>query len=236
MKKGVFLAIALAAVGVFTYFVLQQDVRMKMVFFWSDYFFYALYAALVIALLFIIFSSLKKIYPFLKYPYFFIFLPVAFFPALKCYFKVPYVFCRVCPEQCPWGHMRKALVPGFLAINLDKRFWCYRLCPFGTLQDHQANACRLRLSVPRWIRGIRYLSLLFAVAIVLITIFDERSPVIRFFSLNEYLLASGTLLFVVGVFLFSFLIPRLWCNYFCPIGTTSDLILKAEGLVRKKNQ
>ena len=41
----------------------------------------------------------------LKIIYGILFLPVAFFPMLRCYFKVPYIFCKVCPRKCPWGEL-----------------------------------------------------------------------------------------------------------------------------------
>ncbi len=66
-----------------------------------------------------------------------IFLPVLLLPALRCYFKVPYVFCRSCPDKCPWGISRTIFFSTFVGLNLSGRFWCTAFCPLGTFQECQ---------------------------------------------------------------------------------------------------
>ena len=77
--------------------------------------------------------------PFLKIIYFILFLPIAAIPFIKCYFKIPFIFCKACPRKCVFGELRPFIIPSFLLLNLDKRFWCYKLCPCGILQDYQTK-------------------------------------------------------------------------------------------------
>jgi len=156
-----------------------------------------------------------------KYAYFVAFIPVALLPVLRCYFRIPYVFCRICPKQCPWGHTARIAVPAFLAMNLDKRFWCYSLCPFGTIQDRQANSCRKRISLPKWSMYSRYIVLLLAIAALLLPFF--YSVKISWLYKVDYLVSIGVLVAAALIFIMSFFVPRFWCSHFCPIGTVGDM-------------
>lgn len=233
-KKNIVFLVGLISVIIFSYFVLQFRVRQSLIFFWSSNYAYIIYAALILALIFIIGKKYLKNTKWLKYPYFLIFLPIAIFPALRCYFKVPYLFCRICPQQCPWGQIRNYTVPGFLILNLDKRFWCYKLCPFGTIQDYQSKICRYRVSMPNWLVNFRYLFLGFAITIVLATIFYLNSSVNSILFRGNYLWSIWALIVVIIIFTLAFFIPRFWCNYICPIGSFSDIILKIKSKIKKK--
>ena len=150
----------------------------------------------------------------------------------RCYFKVPYIFCRACPRKCPWGELRPFIIPSFLLLNLDKRFWCFKLCPFGTLQDYQSKISNKRINLPRWLRNIRYLILLFVIIVVLVLIFNETFYLL-FFNGN-YNVSLIVLSIAIIIFILAFFIPRFWCNYFCPIGSFSDLVLKLENKFKIK--
>ena len=160
--------IALITLIIFSYFVLQPLVRRNLNFFWTDNYYTAIYFFLISAFIFILFKKFEKVkqfIPSLKHIYYFVFLPLALFPILKCYFKVPYIFCRVCPKKCPWGELRPLIIPAFLMQNIDNRFWCFKLCPYGTLQELQCKVVKKRFTLPKILKNLRYITLLFTLII-----------------------------------------------------------------------
>jgi len=167
----------------------------------------------------------------LKIIYFIIFLPIAAIPLVKCYFKIPYVLCKACPRKCVFGEVRPFIIPSFLLLNLDKRSWCYKLCPCGTFQDYQAKLCKKRIKPPKSLIYLRYLFLLFTIIAVLLLVFNEnfKDP----FFVGTYKIIITTIIAAVIIFLLSFFIPRFWCNYICPIGSFGDLALKLGHKINK---
>lgn len=161
-----------------------------------------------------------------------LFFPAVLFPIFKCYFKVPYIFCRRCPKKCPWGLLRPILVPSLLVLNLDKRFWCYNMCPIGTIQDHQSSICKKRLCLPKWVIYIRYFFLAFVTFIAVRLLFDLRAGEFFFKFTHHFYIWSFSIAIIL--FLISFFIPRFWCNYICPVGSFSDLALRLEDKIKFK--
>jgi len=175
----------------------------------------------------------------LKVVYFIVFLPVVLFPIFKCYFRIPFVFCHVCPRKCTWGYLRSFTVPSVLLMNAEKRLWCYNFCPFGALQDNTARFRKKRIRIKSWIRwGIRLIILVALIALYFIIKKAKQLYVFGAENLYTYMFknvysTSLTVMIVAGVILFiSFFIYRVWCSYVCPIGTCSDLILKVEKKLR----
>jgi len=198
-------------------------------------YFILVYISLIFAFVLIISKLFKKINiknSILKIIYFTIFLPVAVIPFIKCYFKIPYIFCKACPRKCVFGELRPFIIPSFLLLNLDKRFWCYKLCPCGTVQDYQAKMCKKRIRLPKLLNYSRYLILLFTVSMVLLLIFNEnlKNP----FFHGAYIISLVTLGVAGILFMLCFFIPRFWCNYICPIGTVGELGLRIEKEINRK--
>jgi len=236
MKKSDIIAflISLGLILLFSYFVLHQQVRRILSFFWNNTYYYPIYFSIVIAFIIVILKLFQKREiknKRLNITYGLLFLPVAFFPIIRCYFKIPYIFCRACPRKCPWGELRSFIVPSFIVLNLDNRFWCYNLCPFGTLQDYQSRISKIRLKLPKWLCYIRYLILLFTVTVILLLVFNENFYLLFF--KGNYNLVLGTFITAILIFILAFLIPRIWCNHFCPIGSFGDLALKVEDKIFK---
>jgi len=151
-----------------------------------------------------------------------LFLPVAFFPLLRCYFKVPYVFCRACPHPCPWGISRVFLFNGFLLLNLAGRSWCDLLCPFGTFQEALSRITRRHWRFSAWFAGTAYAALFAALGFYLATLF--RWPWLNFFDVGRYDFLKVTALFAVACVVAAFFVPKFWCRYLCPVGTIDSLV------------
>lgn len=197
--------------------------------FLNSNYFISIYISIIIAFVIVLSKPFRKTEikeGLLKITYFIIFLPVATIPLIKCYFKVPYIFCKACPRKCVFGELRPIIIPAFLFLNLDKRAWCYKLCPCGTFQDYQTKLCKKRIKLPKWLFYFRYLILLFTIIIVLLIIFDEnfKNP----FFVGAYKVIITTLIAASVIFILCLFIPRFWCNYFCPIGSFGDLAIKIE--------
>lgn len=197
--------------------------------FLTQEYFLLVYISLIFIFFLIIFQLFKKIKiknTTLKLIYFIIFLPIAVIPIIKCYFNIPYVFCRACPRKCVFGEVRPFIIPSFLLLNLDKRFWCFRLCPCGTMQDYQARICKKRIKLPKVFSYSRYAILLFIIIFYFLIIYNEnlKNP----FFYGAYIVVLSTLIISAIIFILCFFIPRFWCNYICPVGCVSDRILKIE--------
>jgi polyferredoxin len=241
MKKRdmIFSILIFIGLTIYTYFLLQKQVYARFDFLFGSIYAYVVYSALAICFIFILFKKkLSKFLPYLKYPAFFIFMPFAFFPVLRCYFKVPFIFCKACPRPCPWGLLTPFIVPAFLVQNLDSRFWCYKLCPFGALQDCQSQISPVRIRTARWLSAIRYLFLAFTILVVFLLIFKVSDLATGFFFKENHEMYIWGLTIAATIFVFAFFIPRFFCNYFCPIGGFSDMVLKVKiyflRLIKKK--
>ncbi|MAG08740.1 hypothetical protein CMO89_04650 [Candidatus Woesearchaeota archaeon] len=232
LKNLIILVMGLMVISALGYYALQENIRKSLSFFWSNDYYFIVYFSLIAGFVIIflkLFNKFKVKNDALKIIHGLIFLPAVVLPLFKCYFKVPYIFCRACPRKCPWGELVPFIVPGFLVLNLDRRFWCFKLCPLGSLQDYQRRVSRKRICLPAWMKNIRYVFLLFTIIVVVLLLLGSETFENVFF-VGTYGLVLGTAVVAMVIFLLAFFIPRFWCNYFCPVGCVGDLALKAEKL------
>ena len=159
-----------------------------------------------------------------------IFLPVLILPAMRCCFKVPYVFCRVCPDKCPWGLSRTLFFTSFVSLNLSGRFWCTAVCPVGTFQECQAQLSKKHLKPYSWLSGLPYIILFLAIGMYFLTFF--ASPWVESFEHGEYVWVAVTISIAILIIAAAFFITRFWCRYFCPIGTITELSLRLKRLLK----
>ena len=154
-----------------------------------------------------------------------LFLPAVFYPLFRCYFKIPFVFCSACPNKCVFGEIRKSGVPLALLINLDAGHWCHHLCPVGRIQDTQVRVGKKR-RLWRAVSLLKYIALAFIVISVVAGISykvnTSASDFVGFFYDRAYALPLLAFAAAMLFFLVSFVIPRFWCNYLCPIGTIGE--------------
>ncbi len=151
-----------------------------------------------------------------------IFLPLILLPVLRCYFKVPYVFCRICPHKCPWGMLRTFILSSFFTLNLSGRFWCFYLCPLGTFQECQAQISKQNVKLSFRPGLVAYPALILTVGMYFLTL--EWPQGATYFSVGHYSWIKITVFTASLIFAAAFFIPRFWCRYFCPVGTIADLI------------
>ena len=204
----------------------------------------SIFSVLILCLIFILFSKiniikkLKNKIP--KIFYFIILSPLVLYPIFRCFFKIPYIFCHVCPRKCIFGYLRPYTVPAVLLLNLDKRSWCYNLCPYGMLQDSAYKVKSKKIKLPKFLSHLKYLVLTLIIFLYFKILIGKPQPDLSggiFFNYFFKDVFSFTLIILIAfvvIFLLSFFIHRFWCNYFCPIGAVSDLILKLENKFNKK--
>jgi NosR/NirI family transcriptional regulator, nitrous oxide reductase regulator len=158
----------------------------------------------------------------LKWVYGILFLPVLLLPVFRCYFKVPYIFCRACPHKCPWGILRTLAFPAFLLLNLSNKFWCAALCPFGSFQECQTQVSFKRFKLPSWGELFAYLVLLLVTGMYFLTLFGSSG--VQFFEMGRYAWVEVSVGVAIVILLAAFFIPKFWCRYFCPVGTIDEMI------------
>jgi spermidine synthase len=161
-------------------------------------------------------------------------LPLAALPLARCYFKLPYLFCHVCPRPCAFGILRPYLVPAALLANLDDRRFCEKACPLGQAQRACARARPRHLpSLGAFGWGARLTALGLTALLYPLILHDrqtglEGSGTFAWLFVNSYT-ASAWVLGAFGVLLAaSFFVQRPFCDGACPIGAASELLARAE--------
>lgn len=159
---------------------------------------------------------------------------VVFYPIFRCYFKIPYLFCHVCPRKCVFGYLRPYLIPAALIMNLQGRRWCHHACPIGTMYD-----CQSRVSGSTWVKTIwTSLTGLAALAFIVVSYFkvvadaadtaSVRYDWYTYFFQNRFDLTVAVLVSAVVLILTAFRLRRVFCEMLCPIGQVSEWYLKSE--------
>ncbi len=229
--KAVALFWILTAVGVLVFTAAYFDgARPFLAFFWEPLFLKSLTVLLILALLCGILKRITVKFPprrWLQWIYGILFLPVVLLPVFRCYFKVPYVFCRACPSPCPWGILRGVAFPAFLLMNLFSKYWCTTLCPFGTFQECQDRLSPKRFKLPAWTGFFAYLVLFLVTGLYLLTLFDVSW--VRWFETGRYAWMGVTVAVAALLLAVSFLIPKFFCRYFCPVSVIDGMVVHSRG-------
>lgn len=238
MKKREIITFSLIAayIVIFVFLIMQERVRRNLDFFWSEEYLILILTVLAAGFGFILIKKFDSWKHYLKYPAFAILLPLALFPVVRCYFKIPYIFCKACPRKCPWGQVVRFTIPLFLTQNLSRRFWCFNVCPFGTIQDIQSKVCSKHIKLPKWAILIRYIFLAFTTFVVAAAFIGIKDMQEGALFRGAYHYSVIALVFALLIFIAAFFIPRFWCRYFCPVGAVGDIVLKAESYIKKKNK
>jgi hypothetical protein len=169
-----------------------------------------------------------------RWTYFFAFSLAAFYPIFRCYFRVPYLFCHVCPRKCIFGFVRPFLVPAALIMNLERRLWCYHACPIGTLSDCQARVTRGSRDGRPVLRVVSVAVLGFTAVAYFKIMWDlEAQPTVEhdwytFFCRNAFAVSAVVILAAISLILLTSRLRRPFCEGLCPVGAFSDLLQRGE--------
>jgi len=193
-------------------------------FLWSYPFRFLIYVACAAALFILLirlFTRRTLFQKAMKLVYGIIFLPLVLLPVFMCYFKVPYVFCDVCPTQCPWGISRTFVFNTALLLNLSGRFWCVNLCPFGTFQECQTQISKRNFTLPSWVNLSGYAILFLFMGMYYLALLGSGALI--YFEIGRYGWVVTTASVALLIIIAAFFIPRFWCRYACPVGTIAKL-------------
>lgn len=162
---------------------------------------------------------------------------VALYPIFRCFFKIPYLFCHVCPRQCAFGMYRKYIMLASTITNAGNRPFCHITCPIGIMYDSQPlSEHRVSYSVIKKFHLIRYIILIFVPFVYFKAKFDEASltspflDIYTFMFKNEFSVSITVICILVFFILGGFVIPRFFCNLLCPVGAIKKLLEKSESL------
>jgi hypothetical protein len=194
-------------------------------FFWGRDYQLLLASALISALCLLVLRRLAKIglnKTALKIVYGIIFLPILILPIFKCCFRIPYIFCRECPSKCPWGISRTLALGSFILLNLSGRFWCFSMCPFGTCQEAQARISKKNFQPLRDPHILSYPVLILTGSLYSLTLL--ASGLVAYFEIGHYAWVWTTVLTAALISAASFLVPKFWCRYLCPVGAAAELL------------
>jgi len=162
---------------------------------------------------------------------------VTFYPLFRCYFKVPWLFCHVCPRKCVFGYVRPYLIPAVLIMNLERRFWCTRGCPLGSLGTAQGRLCPSSRRPPLALRTLSWLVLAFTV----VSYFEIESSFrdgggalgdwYTFFYENRFVTSAVVVATVAALLVLTVRWRRPFCEVLCPVGRCSELLRRIEKLL-----
>lgn len=170
----------------------------------------------------------------LRWLYFLSFAVAVFYPIFRCYFRVPYLFCHVCPRKCVFGLVRPYLVPAVLIMNLQNRSWCHTACPIGTLQDTEARVCPRSRRAPVWFGSLATGVLIFTAVAYFKVLWDlDGQPLspfdwYTFFFNNVFSVSAAVVGTALGLILIAARLRRTFCEALCPIGTVSEWLRRFE--------
>ena len=170
------------------------------------------------------------------------FAPVVFFALFRCYFKIPYLFCHVCPRLCVFGFLRPYLVPAALIMNIQKRLWCFHACPIGTLYHCQAQTGGKAIHRFRFFYLLALAILFFTVIAYFKILWDlNHQPVViydwyTFFFKNTFAVSSIVIFLTILFIILGYRLRRTFCETLCPVGTFSDLLLRFERSFYRKER
>ena len=214
----------IAVFGFITMYYSEGMVRYYTLGMWYDL---VVYAAVIFGLLIVGFRRFfpEKYYKAKGVLFFVLLFPFAMLPIFSCYFGVPMIFCRICPNPCVFGVTRAYSFSGFFLMNLRNRHFCNHMCPLGTMQDCSDRIMTKKLVLPKVLRAVRWLVLAGVVIVVGMT---QSSWGTERLGVQPHMLYWPSMI-VVGVFfmflLLSYIVPRVWCNSCCPVGALGDAML-----------
>lgn len=130
------------------------------------------------------------------------------------------------------------LVAGSLLITfvLGKNLYCHWLCPFGATQELVAKigGINVRLS-KNFVRYTRYLSYFLTWLAFLVIFITQNGPLGSyepFAALFGHEGIGAQWFLLPMVILGSFVLPKFWCLFFCPVGVVLNLTFKINRRLR----
>lgn len=151
--------------------------------------------------------------------------PLFAYPFFFCPFKMPYLYCFICPVRCVWYRIRGFVLLIALGMNIKRDSFCNYICPFGTIQILLSKMVSKKIQMPKLFHSFKYIS----VVLILVIIMFTKAPVAfgyKFIglSLSQVFITKIKWLFL-GIFLLGMVLSifsyRFFCFSLCPIRALS---------------
>ena len=142
-----------------------------------------------------------------------------FFPVFAfCPFRLPYLYCFICPVRCAWYRIRGLVLLIALGLNFKNDFYCAHICPFGTIQLFLSKISPQRLSLPKFLCSFKYIGL----GIIVLVIATTKMPQFIFVTRMRHLFLGVFLLSIIAS-IFSY---QFFCHNICPIRALNIILYK----------
>ena len=138
-----------------------------------------------------------------------------FLPAFNfCPFRLPYLYCFICPRPCHWHKLRGVVLLVALALNLRKYSFCNYLCPFGAVQKLLFMIKGKKVRLAPGFKYIKFVSLILLALVIWLT----RQEILLAIKVRTLL----WLAFLIGISAACFSY-RFFCFHLCPVNTLGKL-------------
>lgn len=158
-----------------------------------------------------------------KLIYLLIFGPYFFYPFSICPFKLPYLYCLVCPTRCFWHHVRGFVLLGIVGLSIYKDYFCSKVCPFGTIQQILFKTGFKKILLPKKLVYLKHVFLVLVTYIIVAT----KLPELQTVSIAVKLRTPLFTIFILSL-VFSLFNYRFFCNHICPIKALNVLVHKVK--------
>ncbi|MFH1245608.1 MAG: 4Fe-4S binding protein [Candidatus Omnitrophota bacterium] len=163
-----------------------------------------------------------------KYWNLFVLGPLFIYPFTFCPFRLPYVYCFICPLKCIWYRLRGIVLVFAVGLNIKNNLFCEHLCPWGAIQRLFFRITPKSINLPGILRYLKYVSLILFIFIIAAT---KNAEVLSYNFLGAPL--SRIVLVKLRIFLWitflssavmSIVIYRPFCRYFCPVAALNKIV------------
>lgn len=148
--------------------------------------------------------------------------PLLFYPFSFCPFRLPYLYCFVCPTRCNWGRTRWVILLIALGLNLKERLFCNYLCPFGMMQVLLFKLKSRKFVLLQFMHNFKYIILALIVIVIAITCVPELSSAHKFMGSRDLLLGALFLGIILSIFIY-----RAFCYILCPFRALVEILTNA---------
>lgn len=155
--------------------------------------------------------------------------PLFFHVFTFCPFRMPYLYCYICPLRCIWSRIRWVVWIIAIGANIIKKnIFCSYVCPFGTAQVLLYKIKTKKIQLSYYLRSLKYIGIIIITLVIIIT---KNQELLTY----KFMQLSLNWLFVFkmkDLVFYSFIIAivtsilsyRFFCHCLCPIRAL-DIIL-----------
>lgn len=144
--------------------------------------------------------------------------PLLLYPFSFCPFRLPYLYCFICPARCAWYRIRGVVLLIAVALNIKRGLFCSHICPFGTMQILLSKISAKKIPIPYFFRSFKYIGVILIIFVIAATGMPRFSIHAR---LKDLLFGIFLLSMVASIFSY-----RVFCHNLCPVNALNKIMNK----------